>query len=824
MSDYNLDSLFRPTSIAIAGEDKLEDSLGYRIFENITHGGYSGAVYPVRLKHKGFLSKKEMLSFREIQSKVDLVILAAPLPVVPDLLQEFTASAPKGVFILSEKGTDTTWKETEIEAVIRKKAYQMGVRVIGPSCFGMICTHSQLNASLYTHMPCAGKTAFISQSAAICASILDLSVRDQIGFSHFICVGSMLDVDIGDLIDHFGYDTSVSNIVIQMERIPHIRKFMSAARAVSRIKPIIVLRSGRSGAMAAGEGMVQNPLTDEDAIYDTAFIRSGIVRVKTFEELFDCSELLSKQPRPNGKRLAVVTNGWGPGMMAMDMLQDYHAEPATLSNDTKEKLNRILPAHWSHGNFIDISQYATSELYRKTVDVCINAPEIEGLLIIYAAQSKSSPEDIARTLVTILQKRPYPVFTSWMGGDSVKKGRDVFNHAGIPTFDTPERAVRAFVDLYRYSANLKVLQEIPPRLPKEPNFNRSNAGRILYNALDKNRSFLDNADGKSLLTAYGIPAEPLHASTPADYTYELMMGFRKNSEFGPVLFFGEGGLFAEIIADQALDLPPLNRHLASRLMGSTKIGKILKGYRQFPPADLLRLEEILIRLSQLAIDFPEIETLDINPLVVAGNNIYAEDVAVQLKKSDIQATHHLVISPYPNQYEAHAQVKDSTKIFIRPIRPEDAPLLTDFFDALSSRSRYLRFFSQIRHMPHSMLIRFTQIDYDREVALIALSEDRGEEKMLGVARVITEINRDRAEFSVVTADAWQGKGIGAELLKRCLDIAAKKGIKTVWGVVLPENKQMMLLGEKLGMKRKRVIDTNEYELELTFQNKEKEAA
>jgi acetyltransferase len=728
--------------------------------------------------------------------------------------------------------------------------------------------------------------AFISQSGAICTSVLDLSIKEQIGFSYFVSLGSMLDVDFGDIIDYLGGDYQVNSIIMYIESLSRFRNFMSAARAVSRVKPIIAVKAGRTKAGAKAAATHTGSLAGEDAVYDAAFDRAGIVRVKTFEELFDCAELLAKQPRPVDPGLAIITNAGGPGVMAADALFDYGVDPVALRPETIQKLDELLPPHWSRTNPIDILGDATPERYQQVVDICLKASEVKGLLIILTPQAMTRPTHVAETLAGHLKGKPYPVFTSWMGGRDVEKAKEIFNREGIPTFDTPERAVRAFMNLYRYSKNIKMLQQIPPNLPKRIEFDHEKARTLLDQGIKKENFLLTEIESKDLLSAYGISVnltklavtdaeavqkareigfpvamkicsrdiihkanvngvllnlknesdvhdafknimasaragnaeakiEGVTIQTMLSPEYELILGSKRDRDFGPVVLFGMGGIMAEVLKDRSIALPPLNRLLARSLMEKTKVYRLLKGYRSQPPANLTLLEEILIRLSQLVTDFPEIEELDINPLLVTKKGFCAVDARVFLTSTPVRSPLHLVISPYPNQYEFRITHEAVGELFIRPIRPEDAPLLVKLFESLSSRSIVLRFFSPLKMLPHRMLARFTQIDYDREIALVALCGPEQNEKMLGVARIITDVyNRKHAEFSVIVGDPWQGKGIGAELLKRCLSISKERGIEKVTGIVLPENTQMLALGKKLGFSVKRVIGESDYKLEI----------
>jgi acetyltransferase len=675
-----------------------------------------------------------------------------------------------------------------------------------------------------------------------------------------------------------------------MENLTRHRNFMSAARAVARIKPIVVLKAGRTRAGAAAAASHTGALAGEDAVYDAAFKRAGIVRVRTFEELFDCAELLAKQPKTIGPGLAIVTNSGGPGVMAADALSDYGFEPVTLSEETLKKLDAVLPPHWSRGNPIDILGDAAVDEYRKVVAICEDAPEINGLLVILVPQAMIDPVEVANAICDQIKDRPFPVITSWIGGPLAERGRTVFHRAGIPTFDTPERAVRAFTNLWRYASNIELLQEIPSGLPRQLDFDRQKAGSLIRQGLERKTPMMTEVESKALLAAYGIPVNQTEIAFSADEAVrkaqqigypvalkiysreiahktetggvalglendvdvreaysriihnamiygatngtegatvqpmlpppmvELILGAKKDPDFGPVVLFGMGGILTEVIHDSVIALPPLNRLLARRLIEETKVYQILKGFRTLPAANLELLEEILIRLAQLITDFAEIEELDINPLFVTDDGFRAVDARVRLKRVEVRAPMHLVISPYPDRYETQATTRGLIKILIRPIRPEDAPLMTELFDSLTARSIYQRFLSPMKRLPSSMLARFTQIDYDREIALVAFREEKPREQMMGISRVIIEHNLKNAEFSVLVGDAWQGKGVGAELLKNSLRIARERGIESIWGLVLTENIQMLALARKLGFKMHRVPESNTYELRIDLKS------
>ena len=890
MSIDNMDRIFRPESIAVVGASERKGSVGAALMHNLIERGFPGEIHPINPKHRKLWKLPACPSIKDLNAPVDLAVIATPITSAPQIVKECADAGVGGVVIISAGGKEIGKQGQQLETTIKKEAERSGLRIVGPNCLGIVSSRAKLNASFANQMPISGKMAFLSQSGAICSSILDLSIKENIGFSYFVSLGSMLDVDFGDMIDYLGGQPEVSSIVMYIESLTRFRNFMSAARAVSRVKPIIALKAGRSAAGALAAASHTGALAGEDSVYDAALKRAGVLRVKTFEELFDCAELVAKQPKPRGPGLVIITNAGGPGVMAADALAEYGYEPVSLSTDTLEKLDDILPSYWSKRNPIDMLGDATPELYRKVVEICLRAVEVNGILILSAPQALTDTAETAAALVDLIQDTAIPVITSWIGGTEMQNGRDIFNRAGIPTFDTAERAVRAFLDIYRFSQNIEMLQQIPSRFPRELKFDRKKAKDLIQAGLDTENRLLTEMEAKELLSAYGIPVDRMESAVnkeeavnkaeamgfpvvlkinSRDIThksdangvlldlknekevrdafdriiknaqaynpeagidgvtiqpmhkrpaYELILGAKQDRDFGPVILFGMGGILTEVLKDRAIALPPLNRLLAKRLMEETKVYQLLQGYRDIPPANIQLLEEILIRLAQLVTDFSEIEELDINPLFVNEKNACAIDARVLLKPSDKPAPLHLVISPYPDQFEEHTQTDVGIDIFVRPIRPEDAPLLVGLFESLSPRSVYLRFFSPMKRLPHSMLALFTQIDYDRHIALVALSEAKSKEEMLGVARIIFERNLKEAEFSVVVGDQWQGKGIGAALLQRCLSIASDQGLEKVTGVVLAENTQMLALGKKMEFKSKRVVGANEYELSKDFRH------
>ena len=855
MSQTNLNRIFNPHHVAVVGASEKAGTIGNALMKNLVGGRFSGTVLPVNPKYQTMHGQACFESVSVLETGVDLAIIATPMHSVPDIVAECVEKRVGGAVIISAGGKEIGEAGRKIEERIRHIANEGGLRIVGPNCMGIIRPAVNLNASFAAEMPVGGNLAFVSQSGAICTAILDLALKERIGFSHFVSIGSMLDVDFGDMIDFLGNDYSAKSILLYIENLTNFRKFMSAARSVSRIKPIIVLKSGRSPAGARAAASHTGAMAGEDAVYDAAFKRAGIVRVDTIEELFDCAELMAKQPRPRGPRLAILSNGGGPGVMATDTLARHGQEPAPLDPETMQAFDAFLPDFWSRGNPIDILGDASPQRFGRALAICFNSKKLDGALVILAPQALTDPLSVAETLAAAVQERRFPVFACWMGGKRIAPAVDVLNAAGIPTYDTPERAVRAFLYMVEYARNLEMLLEVPPKIAGDMAFDQEKARRLIAGAPDQ--GFMSESDSNDILTAYGLPmirtqiatteaqaariarelgypvVMKLHSPDIAHKTdariegvtlqpyfsnpdYEILLGAKRDPNFGPVILFGMGGIYTEVLKDRSLGLPPMNRLLARRLMQETKAYSLLQGYRNRPAADMQRLEEMIIRLSQLLIDFPDIAELDMNPVLVKDGKPVAVDARILVSPLAMPSSLHLVIGPYPEEDESHMVSVDGHRIFVRPVKPEDSPLFTALFKTLSPTSIYYRFFGALKELNPEMLARFTQIDYDREIALVAIDEEAQTDNILGVARIIGDADGKTGEFAVLVGDVWQGRGIGGKLLEKCLLIAERQGFKTVHGIVLKENKNMLTLGKKLGFEAKRDMDAGDNRLVIHF--------
>lgn len=870
MRRHFLDKFFQPQAVAVVGASPKEGSIGRALVANLRKDGFPGPIYPINPNYQRILDLPAYPSVTAVQAPIDLAIIAIPIHQVAAVITECGAAGIPAAIIVAAGGREVGEAGQQIEAEIKAAAEAGGVRYLGPNCLGIICPYSKLNASFASHSAQPGQLALLSQSGAICTAILDWAVNEQIGFSHFVSLGSMADIDFADMIDYLGNDQRAKSIIIYMENLVNHRKFMSAARSVSRVKPIIVVKSGRSQAAARAAASHTGAMAGQDEAYNALFRRAGMIRVDTIAQLFSCAEALGKMNRPLGRDVAIITNAGGPGVMAVDAFAKWQAEPVALSPETIARLNEFLPPYWSHNNPIDILGDATPERYLQAIHVCLEAPEVSGVIVILAPQAMTDPTAVAEKLVAELRRQSKPVFAVWMGARDVAAGIQILNEGGIPTFHTPEEAVDTFMQMYSYTRNLELLQETPPQSSVEITVNYKQARNFLNACLERRLYNLSEIEAKAILSAYGIPvnrtvsvssapaavaaAEKLgypvvlkihsydishksevdgvrtHLKSAAevqeafheivaraqelrpdakilgvtveeqitDFQLELILGCKQDPHFGPLILFGLGGILTEIYRDTAVALPPLNLHLAHRLIQYPRIFQVLKGYRNIPPTDLEELAAIIVRLSQLVTDFSEIVELDINPLLVKNGRLTAVDARMIIQPAKVPAPRHLIIAPYPNQYESDWLLKDGTPVHLRPIKPEDEALVEELLRNCSEQTLYFRYFKVLKSFPHSFLIRFTQNDYDREIGLAAIGSPPGPQVMMGVGRIVMTPERDLAEFAVIVADPWQNKGLGEKLIEEVIKIAKDCGVKKLWGEILAANEPMLKLVRKLG--------------------------
>jgi acetyltransferase len=866
-----LRAMLNPKSVAVIGATENLQSVGGTLMQNLK--SFTGDLYPVNAKRRSVLGLKAFPRIGEVPAPVDLAVIATPAIAVPDVVSECAEAGVKGAVIISAGFRECGAVGVQLEEAIL--ARRGGMRLIGPNCLGVMIPGQRLNATFAKTMALPGNVAFISQSGALCASVLDWSLREKVGFSAFLSVGSMLDVGWGDLIFYLADDLDTRSILIYMESIGDARAFLSAAREVALRKTIIVIKVGRTEAAAHAVASHTGTLAGSDAVLEAALRRIGVLRVSTISDLFNMAEVLSRQPRPQGPRLAIVTNAGGPGVLATDMLVSEGGEIARLSEESFRKLDEVLPAHWSRGNPVDVLGDAKADRFAKAVEIVSGDSNIDGVLVILTPQAMTDAAAVAKELQKFKKLPGKPILASWMGADEVADGVGILNASGIPTFQYPDIAARIFCYMWRYSRNLQTLYETPA-LTAGPAANAANhrrAEEIIQTVRNANRTLLTELESKQVLEAYGIPTvdsriatseddavriamgigrtvvlklyseiithktdvggvklnlrtanevrqayrsikESVHQSSGAFLGvtvepmieldgYELILGSSIDPQFGPVLLFGAGGQLVEVVRDYVLGLPPLNGTLARRMMEQTRVYAALKGVRGRPPVNLPELETLLVHFSLLVAEQRWIKEIDVNPLLASHTQILALDARIVLHKPELSENQlpRLAIRPYPEQYVTQWKLCDGTPLTIRPIRPEDEPLMVKFHGTLSEESVHFRYFGIVKleqRVAHQRLTRICFNDYDREIAMVATCQPTKEEEILGVGRLIKVHGVNEAEFAIVISDQLQGQGLGTYLLKLLLDIGRQEGLERIIGHILPDNYGMQRVCKKLG--------------------------
>lgn len=877
-SGQPLEPFFSPRNVALIGATETPGSVGRTLLWNLVSNPFGGTIFPVNPKRPSVLGIKAYPDIKSVPDKVDLAVIVTPASTVPGIIGQCIEVGVKAAIIISAGFKELGAPGIALEQDILNQARHSKLRIIGPNCLGVMNPITGLNATFAGAMARPGNVAFISQSGALCTAVLDWSFKQRVGFSAFISIGSMLDVNWGHLIDYLGDDPHTKSIVIYMESIGDARAFLSAAREVALNKPIIVIKAGRTEAAAKAAASHTGSLTGSDEVLDAAFRRCGVLRVNDISEVFDMAEVLSKQPRPKGPRLSIVTNAGGPGVLATDALILAGGELAQISAQTIDQLNQFLPAAWSRNNPIDILGDADPERYSKSLEIAARDPASDGLLVILTPQDMTDPTQTAEKLRPFAKIPAKPILASWMGGPIVAAGEDILNRAGIPTYPYPDTAARAFHYMWKYSYNLRGLYETPSMATDaESAINRQAADSLIQQARQAGRTLLTEVESKKLLTTYGIPTVETSIATCADQAvqesarigfpvvlklysqtithktdvggvklnlhddasvrdafkqirdsvnqkagtghfhgvsvqpmirldgYEIIIGSSIDPQFGPVLLFGAGGQLVEIFKDRALALPPLNATLARRMIEQTRIYKALKGVRGRKPVDLDSLAHLLVRFSQLVIEQKWIKEIDINPLLVSAERQVALDARVVVQGMDVdeQSLPRPAIRPYPTQYITPWTLTDGTPVTIRPIRPEDEPLLVHFHQTLSERSVRLRYFHPMKlnqRTTHERLTRVCFNDYDRDIALVADHQNpaTGHHEILGVARLSKLTYGNQAEFALLISDQWQNRGLGSRMLELLIKVGWDEKLSRITADILPDNLEMQRICQKLG--------------------------
>jgi acetyltransferase len=892
-----LEMMLAPRSVAVIGATETEGSVGRTLMENLKAGNFGGTLIPVNPRRRRVFGITAFPRISAAQHAVDLAVVATPAPTVPALIGECVEAGVKGAIIISAGFEECGQAGRELEKQVLKELRGSKMRIIGPNCLGVMRPRIALNATFAADMALPGSVGFISQSVGLCTAILDWGLREKVGFSAFVSVGSMLDVNWGDLIYYLGDDPSTKSIVIYMESIGNARSFLSAAREVALTKPIIVIKVGRSEAASKAAASHTGSLTGNDEVLDAAFRRVGVLRVNTIPELFNMAEVLAKQPRPRTPRLVIVTNAGGPAALATDMLVTSGGQIAQLSRESFDAFNKLLPAHGSRNNPVDLLGDAGAERYAKALEIVSKDPNNDGVLVILTPQAMTEPTATAEQLKRFAKFNGKPILASWMGGDQVRVGEEILNNAGIPTFPYPDTAMRAFAYMWRYADNLRSLYETPAVGADSDNqfAKRSQVAKIIRTARRGKRTLLTEVESKEILAAYGISVVETHIAFSeeeavklaesigssvvlkvysATITHktdvggvklnlrgagavrrayrqiqlavtkhnrgedflgvtvepmiafdgcELILGSRLDPQFGPVLLFGAGGPLVEVFKDRALALPPLNATLARRVIVQTRIFAALKGVLGRGPADLAALDQLLVRFSQLVAEQRWIKEIDINPLVASASGLIALDARMVLHSAEAREDElpRPGIRPYPSQYVARCRLRDNTIAILRPIRPEDEPLMIEFHKTLSEQSVRFRYFSLLKletRIAHERLTRICFNDYDREIALVIdyKNPQTARHEILGVGRLSKLHGLDEAEWAIIISDQWQGHGLGTKLLRLLVEIGRKEKLSRIFAHILPDNSVMQHVSKKVGFKLHFDSKEDEWKAELAL--------
>jgi len=884
MSVRNLDSLFNPSSVALVGASATPKTVGAVATRNLFAAGFLGDIYlvnPRRSEIDGHPCFKDVASLPEAP---DLAVIATPPDSVPGVISQLGERGTRAAVVITAGfGEGGSARGKALCDAMLEAAHPHLMRIVGPNCFGLMLPRSDLNASFIHLQPLPGRLAFVAQSGALLATVADWATHRRIGFSSLVSLGDMADVDFGDTLDYLSADSHTRAILLYIESITHARKFMSAARAAARVKPVIVVKAGRYRESATAAASHTGAMAGSDAVYEAAFKRAGILRVNDLEALFDAVSTLGLMQPVAGDRLAIVTNGGGIGVMATDTLMYKQGNLSRFSEATMERLNQILPPTWSHGNPVDVIGDTTPQQYVDTLMAIMDDRGVDAVLAMNCPTAIGSSTATARAVLDAIKARSSyahrcGLLTCWIGEGPGEAARKMIIEQGIPSYETPTKAVRGFMQMVRYRHSQDMLMEVPANIPEAFSPDRKAVRNLIDAVIAQGRDWLLETEAKAVLGAYAIDVVPtviaetpeaaaniasemtgpyvlkvlskdiLHKSdaggvaldletpgavaeraawmkenfgpTAADcsaiqfsvqpmikraHSHELIVGMHVDPQFGPVLLFGHGGTATEIIGDRCLALPPLNMKLAREMIDGTRVSILLAGYRAVPGADLEEVSAALLKVSQLVCDFAEIVELDINPLLADPRGVLALDARIRIQRAEIPANRRLAICPYPVELEQPVHLPDGQQLLLRPIRPEDEPAFQRLFASLPRETIRLRFLHVMKMLPKALVSRLTQIDYDREMALVLTEGDgRTDGDLYGIVRFSADPDIEKAEFAILLGNEKTGLGLGPMLMRRIIDYARSRGIRRLFGEVLSDNRSMLALCKALGFSRRSV--------------------
>jgi acetyltransferase len=849
--------------------------VGDAVRQSLKQGGFAGGLHWVNPAHATLAGDPCHARLADVPGPVDLVVVTAPGAALPAIIADTAAAQVKAMVVLSAGFAETGPAGEALQREIAAAARAAGIRLLGPNCVGMLRPPIGLNASFARTSARAGGIALVSQSGAICTALVDWAADANVGFSSVVSLGAAADIDFGDVLDYLLFDSATRSVLLYVEGVKHGRAFMGALRALARAKPVVVLKVGRHAAGSRAARSHTGALVGDDAVFDAVLRRCGVVRVEGYHHLFAAATALSSPRKPAGPRVAIITNGGGPGALAADAAVSARLEIATLGAPTLAALDARLPAHWSHGNPVDLIGDADGARFAFALGTVAGDPGVDAIITTYAPTAVSDAGDVARCIVHAAKDLSKPVLTAWLGESGVRDTRHFVEQAGLPAYPVAEIAVQALATVSRWVVNQRLLLETPPARAAVAEPDRARCNAIFERAVAEGRKVLSEVESKDLLALWGIPVPPSVTATTreeaaraagrlgfpmalkilsGDITHksdvdgvrlglrsaeevadafdavianarrlrpgariegvvvqamverrharEVLVGITTDPVFGPVVTFGSGGVAVELLRDHAVALPPLNLRLAEDLVSRTRVARLLAAYRNVPAANREAILDTLLKVSDMACELPWIAEMDMNPLLVDESGAVALDARIVIdpaRPARDAAWSHLSVHPYPADLEATQDLRDGSRVLLRPIRPEDGTMETAFITELSDESRYRRFLSLVRHVTPEMIARFTQVDYDREMALIAVPVvDGAPDSIVGVARYVRNANPAHAEFAVVVADRWQGRGLAPLLMRRLISCARDAGVRELRGMVLANNAPMLAMMRALG--------------------------
>ena len=873
MSAKRIAALFKPASVVLVGASDTPGSLGDVVRRNLADGGFAGPVHFVNPRHETVAGQRVYPSVLDLPEPADLALILTPAATVPDVVEHCGRKGIPSAVIVSAGFREGGSAGAELERQVRSRARAHGVRFLGPNSLGVIRTDIGLNASCGPSQPDTGRLALVSQSGALCAALIDWARTRHVGFSSVISTGVGPDVDLGEILDYLARDPATDSIMLYVEGIDGARRFMSALRAAARVKPVVVMKAGRHGTGPGDTAFHTGSLVGADDVFDAAMRRAGVLRIRDFSELYTAASTLGAGVRVRGRRLAIVSNAGGPGTIAADRAQDRGLTLAGLGAESLQRLADELPPASREGNPVYVRPDVDGTQFAAAARICLEDPGVDALLAILVPHALTDPDAIAESLIEIGKSSRKPVFTCWMGGSAVEASRVRFAAHKVPSYMRPETAVDAIAGLGLYAANQQLLLQAPEPLELASAPDRARAQAVIDAALAADREWLNPAESKDILDAFGIPivrSLPAHSVDEAvararevgfpvamkilspDIAHktdvdgvrlnladerdvrgayarmldgvararpdaelqgvliepmyreqnrrELMIGVVRDPVFGPAISFGLGGIFVEVIRDSSVALPPLNHFLVRELIRRTRAGLALQPLRGAPAADEEAVEEILLRVSEIVCELPCVGAMDLNPLIVTERGAVVVDarIGVTAWPATARPYDHMAIHPYPSALRDSMELPGGVVATIRPIRPEDSAIESAFVHGLSEQSKFLRFMFGLRDLTPAMLSRFTQIDYDRELALIAVIDTPEGEQQIGVVRYTTLPDEETCEFAIVVGDDWQGKGLARRMFTRLIEAARARRLKVMNGVTLRENTRMIELSRSLG--------------------------